>query len=222
MLANMPSIAIVVNYANTPFNPSHPSLPHSLDIPSLMSDISVMTETSDTKDMTAAAQSFVLHWGDMGVHWGMSRSTCQVQALLYLAERPLNAEEIVNTLKLARSNISTSLKELLNWNLIRRVPMPNDRRDHYAAETDVWEIAKRISTRRKEQEIDPALVALRDCVALAGVEKNPETLKRLTAMLQFTEKVDKWYGDMLRIPRAQLEYLFKIGSKVVGFLPKAK
>ena len=172
--------------------------------------------------MTSAVQNFVLQWGDMGVHWGMSRSTCQVHALLYLAERPLNAEEIVNTLKLARSNISTSLKELLSWNLIRRVPVPNDRRDHYAAETDVWEIAKRISTRRKEQEIDPALVALRDCVALAGREKNPETLKRLTAMLQFTEKVEGWYSDMLRVPRAQLEYLFKIGSKIVGFLPKAR
>lgn len=183
-----------------------------------------MTETSDITNVTlsSASQSFVLHWGDMGVHWGMSRSTCQVHALLYLAEKPLTAEDICNTLKLARSNISTSLKELQGWNLIRRVPIPNDRRDHFAAETDVWEIAKRISTRRKELEIDPALVALRDCVALAKTEHNPETTKRLAAMLQFTEKMDSWYGEMLRLPRGQLEYLLKIGAKVIGFLPKAK
>jgi DNA-binding transcriptional regulator GbsR (MarR family) len=189
-----------------------------------MSDISVMTEISDITgiQLSPAAQNFVLHWGDMGVSWGMSRSTCQIQALLYLAERPLTAEDIGTTLKLARSNISTSLKDLLGWNLIRRVPMPNDRRDHYAAETDVWEIAKRISTRRKEQEIDPALIALRDCVALARTEKNPETTKRLAAMLTFTEKMNDWYGEMLRIPRGQLEYFFKIGAKVIGFLPKAK
>ena len=186
-----------------------------------MSDISVMTEISDIRDVTAN-QSFILHWGDMGVHWGMSRSTCQVHALLYLSERPITAEDICNSLKLARSNISTSLKELQSWNLIRRVPVANDRRDHFTAETDVWEIAKRISTRRKEQEIDPALMALRDCVALAKTEKNPETAKRLIAMLQFTEKMDSWYSEMLRIPRGQLEYLFKIGAKVIGFLPKIK
>jgi DNA-binding transcriptional regulator GbsR (MarR family) len=183
-----------------------------------------MTEISVVKgiETSPAQQSFVLHWGDMGVHWGMSRSTCQIQALLYLAEKPLTAEDIGAALKLARSNISTSLKELQRWNLIRRVPIAHDRRDHFVAETDVWEIAKRISTRRKEQEIDPALAALRNCVALAANEKNPETAKRLTAMLQFTEKIDGWYSEMLRIPRGQLEYLLKVGAKVIGFLPKAK
>ena len=183
-----------------------------------------MTEISVKNDVpySTASQSFVLQWGDMGIHWGMSRSTCQVHALLYLAERPLAAEDIGNTLKLARSNISTSLKELLGWNLIRRVPIPNDRRDHFVAETDVWEIAKRISVRRKELEIDPALAALRDCVALAKAEHNRETEKRLAAMLQFTEKMSNWYGEMLRIPRGQLEYLLKIGAKVIGFLPKAR
>jgi DNA-binding transcriptional regulator GbsR (MarR family) len=183
-----------------------------------------MTEISDIKDftLTPASESFVLHWGDMGMHWGMSRSTCQIQALLYLAERPLTAEDIGNMLKLARSNISTSLKELQSWNLIRRVPVANDRRDHFVAEIDVWEIAKRISKRRKEREIDPALAALRNCVALAKDEKNPETAKRLVAMLQFTEKIDSWYSEMLRIPRGQLEYLLKVGAKVIGFLPKAK
>jgi DNA-binding transcriptional regulator GbsR (MarR family) len=183
-----------------------------------------MTETSDITKVpySSATQSFVLHWGDMGVHWGMSRSTCQVHALLYLAEKPLTAEDLGNTLRLARSNISTSLKELLGWNLVRRVPVPNDRRDHFVAETDVWEIAKRISARRKEREIDPAIAALRDCVVLAKSEANPETSRRLAAMLQFTERMDNWYGEMLRIPRGQLEYLLKIGAKVMGFLPKAK
>jgi DNA-binding transcriptional regulator GbsR (MarR family) len=183
-----------------------------------------MTEISDQLETfySDASQSFVLHWGDMGAHWGMSRSTCQIHALLYLTEVPLTAEDVAKTLKLARSNISTSLKELQGWNLIRRVPVPHDRRDHFVGETDVWEIAKRIAIRRKELEIDPALAALRDCVALAKSEDNPETTRRLAAMLQFTEKIDRWHGEMLRIPRNQLEYLIKIGAKVLGYLPKAK
>jgi DNA-binding transcriptional regulator GbsR (MarR family) len=179
-----------------------------------------MTEIRDK--FSPAKHSFILHWGDMGVSWGMSRSTCQIQALLYLAQKPLNAEDIAEALKLARSNISTSLKELLSWNLISRVPLPNDRRDHFVAELDVWEIAKRISARRKELEIDPAIAALRKSVGLAEVEKNPETTKRLNAMLQFTEKLDAWYGDMQRIPRSQLEMLMKFGVKIIAFLPRAK
>jgi DNA-binding transcriptional regulator GbsR (MarR family) len=196
----------------------------SLAFFSVLLYISVMTELSDktVKKLSPASQSFVLHWGDMGAHWGMSRSSCQVQALLYLAEKPLTAEEIGDLLKLARSNISTSLKELLIWNLVRRVPMPNDRRDHFTAEIDVWEIAKRISARRKELEIDPALATLRNCVAMAKAEDSTETTKRLSAMMQFTEKIDRWYGEMLRLPQGQLETLLKLGTKVIGFLPKAK
>jgi DNA-binding transcriptional regulator GbsR (MarR family) len=179
-----------------------------------------MTEIRDK--LTPAEHSFILHWGDMAMSWGMSRSTCQIQALLYLSQQPLNAEDIADALKLARSNISTSLKELLSWNLITRIPLPNDRRDHFVAELDVWDIAKRISARRKELEIDPAISALRKSVALAEVEKNPETIKRLNAMLQFTEKLDAWYGDMQRIPRGQLEMLMKFGARIIAFLPKAK
>jgi DNA-binding transcriptional regulator GbsR (MarR family) len=110
----------------------------------------------------------------------------------------------------------------LSWNLISRVPLPNDRRDHFVAELDVWEIAKRISARRKELEIDPAISALRKSVALAEAESNPETIKRLKSMLQFTEKLDAWYGDMQRIPRGQLEMLMKFGAKIIAFLPRAK
>ena len=102
----------------------------------------------------------MLHWGEMGGQWGVNRSVAQIQALLYLSERPLTAEEIAETLVMARSNVSNSLKELLGWRLIRRVPALGDRRDHYEAETDLWEMVTRIAQGRKEREIDPAAAAL--------------------------------------------------------------
>src|SRR5215831_7401517 len=106
-----------------------------------------MTETSaNTKRMPPAVQEFVLRWGDMGNQWGVNRSVAQIQALLYLSERPLTAEDIAEQLGLARSNVSNSIKELLPWNLIRRVPVKGDRREHYEAETDVWEIFSRIAS----------------------------------------------------------------------------
>src|SRR5215468_8612216 len=109
--------------------------------------ISVMTEITDkTVTLPPALERFILHWGDMGSQWGVNRSVSQIQALLYLSERPLTAEEIAETLGLARSNVSNSIKELLSWNLIRRVPVRGDRREHFEAEADVWEMFSRIAS----------------------------------------------------------------------------
>ncbi len=114
-----------------------------------------MTETTDKKKLPAVVERFILHWGDMGDEWGVNRSVSQIHGLLYLAEAPMTAEDIAETLGMARSNVSNSIKELLSWNLIRRVPILGDRRDHYEAETDIWEVAARIAARRKERETRP-------------------------------------------------------------------
>jgi DNA-binding transcriptional regulator GbsR (MarR family) len=132
-----------------------------------MTEISVMTEITETTRLPAAVSRFILHWGDMGGQWGVNRSVSQIHALLYLSERPLTADDIAETLGLARSNVSNSIRELLGWNLIRRVPIMGDRREHFEAETDIWEIASRIAAGRKEREIDPVLAALKACVAEA-------------------------------------------------------
>src|SRR4051794_36462922 len=153
-----------------------------------------MTEISEKSP--AAVERFVLHWGDMGGQWGVNRSVSQIHALLYLADHPMTAEEIASTLGLARSNVSTSVKELTACDLVRRVPVKGDRREHFAAETDVWEIATRIAAMRKEREIDPALATLRACVADAERDPalSPVARERLQAMLDFVEALDRWHA----------------------------
>jgi DNA-binding transcriptional regulator GbsR (MarR family) len=100
-----------------------------------------MTEITDqSANLPASVQAFVLHWGDLGGQWGVNRSVAQIQALLYLSDRPLTAEDIADALGLARSNVSNSIRELIGWKLIRRVPVLGDRRDHYEAEADLWQI----------------------------------------------------------------------------------
>src|ERR1700741_1221840 len=145
-------------------NPVFKGRKSCLDIRLISSDISVMTEITARKKLPAAVERFVLHWGDMGDEWGVNRSVSQIHGLLYLAEAPMTAEDIAETLGMARSNVSNSIKELLSWNLIRRVPVPGDRREHYEADTDIWEVAARIAAGRKVREIDPAVEALRACV----------------------------------------------------------
>ncbi|MEA2999868.1 MAG: hypothetical protein QOK17_1701 [Sphingomonadales bacterium] len=181
-----------------------------------------MTEISVESRLAPAVEHFVLHWGDMGGQWGVNRSVAQIHALLYLSERPLTAEDIAETLGMARSNVSNSLKELASWKLIRRVPLFGERRDHFEAETDLWEMVTRIAQGRKEREIDPAAAALRACRAEAEGDPrvSPVARKRLKEMEEFVATLSRWYDQMLGIPAPKLMALIRMGSKVaslVGF-----
>ena len=170
--------------------------------------------------MPPAVEKFVLQWGDMGGQWGVNRSVAQIHALLYLSDRPLTAEHIAETLGIARSNVSTSLKELQGWKLVRRVPMLGDRRDHFEAETDLWEMVTRIAQGRKEREIDPAAAALRACRAEAEGDRRVSATarKRLAEMDDFLTTMSRWYDQMLAVPAPKLMALVRMGSKVVNFL----
>lgn len=180
-----------------------------------------MTEiTVNTESLPPAVARFVLQWGDLGSQWGVNRSVAQIHALLYLADAPVTAEDIAGQLGLARSNVSNSIKELLGWKLIRRVPLMNDRRDHYEAETDLWEIAMRIAQGRKAREIDPAYAALQACIADAEADPrlNPVALQRLLAMLAFMETITRWYDQMTGLPKSTIATLMKMGVGITKLL----
>jgi DNA-binding transcriptional regulator GbsR (MarR family) len=168
-----------------------------------------------------AVERFILHWGEMGAVWGTNRSIGQIHALLYLSETPLTADDIAETLGLARSNVSNSLKELQGWGLIRRVHVMGDRRDHFAAETDLWEMVTRIAEGRKARELDPTLDMLRTCAAEAETDRrlSRTARERIEAMRDFVEMVDRWAADIKRVPRPQLAALIKLGSAIVRLLP---
>ena len=180
-----------------------------------------MTEIADnTKRLPAAVEQFVLRWGDMGGQWGVNRSVAQIHALLYLADRPMTAEDIAESLGMARSNVSNSIRELIGWKLIRRVPQLGDRRDHYEAEADLWQMLTRIAQGRKEREIDPAAAALHQVMREA--ERDPKisktALARLQAMQAFTYTLNDWYEQMLTVPPTKIMALIKMGARVVTFL----
>ena len=183
-----------------------------------------MTDISETKPdsetLPAPVEKFILHWGDMGNHWGVNRSIAQIHALLYLSDRPLTADRIAAQLGIARSGVSNSLRELVNWKLVRRVPVRGDRRDHFEAETDLWEVVQRIAEGRKAREIDPARAALKECVAAA--ENDPDVdgtaMTRLADMMAFIETMNSWYEQMLTLPKTSWVALISLGSQVVRAL----
>ena len=181
-----------------------------------------MTEISGkTPNLPAAVQRFVLHWGEMGAVWGVNRSIGQIHALLYLSDRPMTAESLADTLGLARSNVSNSVKELLLWGLIRRVSVLGDRRDFYEAEVDLWEMVARIAEGRKARELDPTLAMLRACRDEAEGDRfmSATARQRIGDMLGFVESLDAWASDMRRVPRSKLAALMKLGSAILRFVP---
>lgn len=168
------------------------------------------------------AERFVLHWGEMAARWGVNRTVCQIHALLFLSGRPLNAEDIAAQLQVARSNVSTSLRELQNWGLVKVVHLLGDRRDHYETQQDPWDLLRIIVRERKEREFDPTLAFLRDCVAARDfAREDPEAQKRLRETLLLMEALSHWSEQMLSMENSALRKLVKLGAKLQSMLKAA-
>lgn len=164
--------------------------------------------------LTPVAEKFVLHWGEMGTRWGINRTVAQIHALLYISSRPLHAEEIAETLSIARSNVSTSLRELQGWRIVKVVHLLGDRRDHFESMKDVWEMFRVVLEERKRREIDPTLDVLRDCVSEAKVSSEPYVQEKLQEMLNFLETMSTWYEQIKKIPSTSLMKIIKLGNKI--------
>src|ERR1051326_978510 len=139
--------------------------------------------------LSPVEQKFILHWGEMGTRWGINRTVAQIHALLYLSPRPLNAEETVSALGVARSNVTPSLKELQGWHIVKLVHLLGDKRDHFESLKDPWELFRIVLDERKRREIDPTLEVLRECIAEAEEDKETSDYseERLKALRDFFE-----------------------------------
>ena len=173
-----------------------------------------MIELSDIQ------QRFILHWGEMGTKWGINRTVAQVHALLFLSTRPLDAEEITETLAVARSNVSGSLRELQSWGIVKMVHIKNDRRDHFESMKDPWEMFRVVLDERKRREVDPTLAMLREALAemKAKGDKDTNTAERLEALRDFFEVTTNWYNIIRAWPTSTLIRFMKLGDKVLKLL----
>ncbi len=170
-------------------------------------------------ELTDVARKFVLHWGEMGSAWGVNRSVAQIHALLFFNGRPLHAEELAETLGIARSNVSTSLKELQNWNLIRTTHVLGDRRDYFETSLDVWTLFRTVVRERKEREFDPTTRALQAMTAMPGFEDEaPDVQDRVRDALRLMTTLGSWSDEMLRLSPATLEKVLKMGASVQRFV----
>lgn len=169
--------------------------------------------------LTPTAERFVLHWGEMGARWGVNRTVAQIHALLFLEGRPMHAEEIAETLAVARSNVSNSLRELQAWKLVRLVHLAGDRRDHFETLTDVWELSRTIVRERQSREIAPTIAVLRELLADPAVGREPALAKRrIKETLDLLETLTAWGDEMLRLDVETLTKVLRLGARIKKLL----
>ncbi len=172
--------------------------------------------------LSPAVEKYVLHWGEMGTRWGTNRTVAQIQALLYLSPEPLTADQICELLSVARSNVSTSIRELQSYGLVKMIHVLGDRRDYFECIHDVWELFRVIIEQRKQRELNPTLSMLRTCAEEVDGEKNtdPVTKERIHNMLDFVETTNGWYEDIAEVPTSSLKKLMKLGKGITKLLKK--
>jgi DNA-binding transcriptional regulator GbsR (MarR family) len=178
-----------------------------------------MTDTSK-HTLSPVQQRLILHWGEMGTRWGVNRTVAQIHALLYLSPAPLTAEDIAATLGVARSNVSTSLRELQGWGLVRVTHTLGDRRDHFESLKDVWEMFRLIVEQRKKREADPTLAMLREAVAETRKPGAADayTRERLVELLDFFESMTGYVDRMRTLPTSAVVRMVKMGDRVAKLL----
>ena len=173
--------------------------------------------------LTPAMQDFILHWGEMGAKWGTNRSVAQIHALLHLSPKPLPADEIAETLNIARSNVSTGLKELQGWKLVSVERQLGDRRDHFTSVRDMFDLVNAVVAARREREYAPTLAALQRVAMEAETDKTPlDVRERIAVTLKTMELFDKWYQDVSRLPKTVQMGALKLGAGIARFIPKGK
>ena len=178
-----------------------------------------ISETPPTDPLSPIGRRFVLHWGEMGSRWGVNRTVAQIHALLFHAGRPMHAEEIAETLSVARSNVSTSLRELTNLHLVRTVHVMGDRRDHFETSKDVWTLFRIIVRERKSREFDPTVEMLQGLVADEAFAQEPADARaRMQETLTMMSAFSDWGEEMLRLEPATLMKLMKLGSRIQKLL----
>jgi DNA-binding transcriptional regulator GbsR (MarR family) len=174
------------------------------------------------KEMTPAAQQFILHWGEMGSCWGINRTVAQIHALLMISPAPLPADVICDRLEVARSNVSNCLRELQGWRLVRMVHIPGDRRDHFESQQDVWEMFRTIAQERKKREFDPTMARLAECLAEAEPGKDAALIAKVSELQGFFTSVSAWYDQFFALPTAVLRRTMKMGSALRMLFPGDK
>ena len=169
--------------------------------------------------LNPVTEKFVLHWGEMGTKWGVNRTVAHIHALLYIIGKPMNADELVETLGVARSNVSTSLKELQSLQLVQVTHILGDRRDYFTTYEDVWTMFRIIVEHRQRREIEPTQQFLNQLMQSPEfAQENENVRKRISETHYFIATLTSWTNEMLKLSTATMAKVLKLGASIQKLL----
>ncbi len=165
------------------------------------------------------SRQFVSHFGEMGSRWGINRTVGQIYALIFISQRPLNADEISEALECSRSNVSMGLKELQSWRLVRLKHLPGDRREYFDSPADVWEIFRVLAEERRRREIEPTLSMLRMALLEApSSAAEAHAQQRMREMHDLIDRLLTWFDDVQKLAPETAMQLMGMGATVTRVL----
>jgi len=139
-----------------------------------------------------AKEKFISTWGSLGTLWGINKAMAQIQALLFVTPKSLSMEEIMEELKISRGNTSTNLRQLIDWGIVTKEIKMGERKEYFATEKDVQELARIIAKERSRREIQPVIKTLKEVSSIKtnGSTEAQELIKQTKALHDLAETAD--------------------------------
>jgi len=142
------------------------------------------------KDLSKARDRFVEGIGRLAATVGVSRVIGQLYAMLFLSEKPLCLDDMVERLKISKGNASLNIRKLESFGVAKRVWVKGDRKDFYQAELDLEKIIKgeliNIARSRMKIALD-TVTETEDLIKKSGGNLNEEEKRRKKLYLKRLE-----------------------------------
>ncbi len=124
-------------------------------------------------------EKFIQAWGTMATSWGVNRTMAQIHALLLVSPEPLNADQVMEALKISRGNANMNLRALIDWGLVHKELKAGERKEYFRAEKDIWEVVRRIIVERKKRELEPMIRAMEEVSTVEGEGPEAEEFRKV-------------------------------------------
>jgi len=141
---------------------------------------------------TEAKDKFISTWGVLGSNWGINKAMAQIHALLWISPEPLSMEDIMEELKISRGNTSMNLRQLIDWGIVYKETKAGDRKEYFASEKEVQELARQVAKERSKREIKPTIKILKEVSSIKddNTLKTKELIKQTEALHELVSTMD--------------------------------
>jgi len=140
--------------------------------------------------------------------WGFKRNMGRIWTVLYLSDEPLSAQDLRDKLQLSSGAVSMTLGELQRWSVVRKVWIQGERKDHFAAEGNLWKMISRVLAERERVEIQEA------------IDRMEEALDHLRPRAKSSDRQERARARMQQQRIRQLLELAKLGRDLLDALLK--